>query len=101
VDSLKRIIESTEQDFPQELEKIIAEKIVEALAELGVDTQTNDPKVFERSLKESGVRWDNLMYPEEPAKSGLYFYRGALLAKFVHIPRTEGIDMTNFMGDSL
>jgi hypothetical protein len=98
---MKKIIESTEQDFSKALENVIADKIVVVLAELGVDVRTNDPKVFEQSLKDSKVRWENLMYPEEPAKSGLYFYRGTLLAKFVHIPRTEGIDMTNFMGDRI
>ena len=101
MDSLKRIIESTEQDFAKDLENYISDKIVEALAELGVNIQTDDPRIFEASLKENKIRWDNLMYPEEPAKSGLYFYRGELLAKFVHIPRTEGIDMTNFMGDRI
>jgi hypothetical protein len=98
---MKKIIESTEQDFAKALENIIADKIVEALAELGVNVHTNDPRVFQDSLKGQKVRWENLMYPEEPAKSGLYFYRGELLAKFVHIPRTEGIDMTNFMGEGL
>ena len=98
---MKKIIESTEQDFAKALEQVIADKIVEALAELGVNVNTSDPRVFADSLKEHKVRWDNLMYPEEPAKSGLYFYRGELLAKFVHIPRSEGIDMTNFMGGGL
>ena len=98
---MKKIIESTEQDFAKALEQVIADKIVEALAELGVNVNTNDPRVFADSLKECKVRWENLMYPEEPAKSGLYFYRGELLAKFVYIPRTEGIDMTNFMGEGL
>jgi hypothetical protein len=98
---MKRIIESSEQDFAKELENVIAEKIVNALTELGVDTQTNDPKVFEKSLKARKIHWENLMYPEEPEKSGLYFYRGEMLVRFVHIPRTEGIDMTNFMGDHI
>ena len=98
---MKRIIESTEQDFAKDLEEIISNKIVETLAELGVNIQTSDPHIFQASLKENKIRWENLMFPLEPAKSGLYFYRGALLAKFVHIPRTEGIDMTNFMGDRI
>jgi len=101
VDKLKIIIESTEQDFAKNLEEFIADKIVEALAELGVNIQTSDPHIFEASLKENKIHWENLMFPLEPAKSGLYFYRGSLLAKFVHIPRTEGIDMTNFMGDRI
>ena len=54
---MKIIIESTEQDFAKALEQVIADKIVEALAELGVNVNTNDPRVFADSLKECKVRW--------------------------------------------
>jgi len=99
----KKIIESSEQDFPQELEELITSQIIETLDALGVDVRIagDKPKEFEKSIKDAGVRWENLFFPLEPEKSGLYFYKCNILAKFIHIPRTEGVDACNFMGDRL
>jgi hypothetical protein len=100
---VKKIIESTEADFEQELEQIISEKIVAALADLGVDVNIllKDADLFAADLKNKKIRFENLAYPLTPEKSGIYFYKNNIQAAFVHIPRTEGIDLHPYFGEHL
>jgi hypothetical protein len=102
-DKPKQLIDSTEADFSQSMEQIISEQIVSALADMGVDVNIllKDVALFGRELKEKKIRFENLMFPLEPSKSGIYFYKNNVFCKFVFIPRSEGMDITNFFGDHL
>ncbi len=94
-------IPSNEKIGDEDIETFITEEIVKALKLCGADMETKDPRKFNESLKRNRINIQNLMFPKDPLKDGLYFYKGKLLVKFVFIPRKEGIDVTNYFGSTI
>jgi len=87
------IIENKQRTHNPDVDKFVTEALVAMFAKLGLDTYTNDPATFGKSMIANNIRMDNLMYPDEPQKDGIYFYKGKLLVGFVHVPRENGISM--------
>jgi hypothetical protein len=86
------IIEKNEK-LHADISKFVADAIVAKLAQLGVDTITNSPEVFTKSIIDKQIRMDNLMFPDTPKKDGIYFTKNGLFVGFIHVPREEGISM--------
>ena len=93
---MSAVIETkNERKMHEDIDKFTAEAIVAQFAKLGLDCRTNDPIAFGRSMIAKKIRVENLMFPTEPKKDGLYFYRSEILVGFVHIPRDEGVSMVH------
>ena len=87
----------------EEIEEFISQEIIRAFKACGVDVNIagDRPLSFAHELENKKIRIDNLMFPTEPFKDGLYFYKNNKFVTFVFVPREEGIDAVNDFGDRL
>ena len=87
----------------EDVEEFITQQVIAAFKMCGVDvTIAGDrPVSFQHELTNKKIRVDNLMFPTDPLKDGLYFYKDNKFTAFVFIPREEGVDAVNDFGDRL